>query len=111
MAEMNKPPKHRSPSYPSSGLEACVTRARVVWDKQMRADTSADTLCRYWGVSGTSGTGLSVMAAMKAYGLLEAVGKGASTWGAPVGAGWTLHSALPSSTLGRSTTTIHRSAK
>ncbi len=63
--------KPRSPSYPGIHLGEAIARAKRVWDKDRRNEASEDTILGHWGYSPKSGLGLVILAALKAFGLLE----------------------------------------
>jgi hypothetical protein len=63
--------KPRSPSYPGINLRDAIARAIQVWNKDRRNEASEDTILGHWGYKPKSGLGLVILAALKAFGLLE----------------------------------------
>lgn len=67
--------RHRSPAYPSIGLEVAIDRARAVWEYERRTPTSADVIVTHWGYAPNSANGMRCLAALKQYGLLDETGE------------------------------------
>lgn len=68
-----KKSKHRSPNYPSIGLEKALERAQTVKDQAGRNYMSATVAYELWGYK--AGAGAQVVAALKAFGLIETQGE------------------------------------
>ena len=68
----------RSPAYPSITIDDAVERARVLYKIEGKHPTLAQTAASHWGYKPRSSGGLKTIAALKAYGLLDAEGSGAT---------------------------------
>jgi hypothetical protein len=75
MAEPVQEPKRgktRSPNYPFIPLQAAIERAREFYKREAKNAASPDVAVTAWGYGSTSsGTGRQVLAALRAFGLLE----------------------------------------
>ncbi len=69
--------KPRSPSYPGINLSDAIARASQMWNRDRRNEASEDTILGHWGYKPKSGFGLVILAALKAFGLLETTKTGA----------------------------------
>ena len=69
-----KTKRHRSPAYPSIGLEAAIERAMVIWQHERRTEASVDVLASHWGYKPNSANAMRCIAALKQYGLLVDIG-------------------------------------
>lgn len=77
MAEtQHKPKRKRSPSYPGYGLEACVDKAKAVFDVEHEHDAPMEALAEHWGAKQTSSSFTLWIAALKQFGLLDEMGAG-----------------------------------
>jgi hypothetical protein len=63
----------RSPNYPYLSLPGAIERAEAVYAKVGRHTTGKEVLSDAWGLAATSGTFRLVLAALRAYGLLDNV--------------------------------------
>lgn len=66
----------RSPNYPSISLPEAIERVRKVYDREHTHKAAPEVIAKALGYAGVNGSSLSVMSAMKKYGLLEEVGDG-----------------------------------
>jgi hypothetical protein len=66
----------RSPNFPSLPLEEAVSFAKVIWDKNRKALIPREAAAKDLGYSGLTGRSMSVLGALKQYGLLEITAKG-----------------------------------
>jgi hypothetical protein len=75
MAEPLQEPKRgktRSPNYPFIPLQAAIERAREFYKREAKNAASPDVAVTAWGYGSTSsGTGRQILAALRAFGLLE----------------------------------------
>lgn len=69
--------KERSPSYPFISLPKALERARAFSDAHKRSPTRLASAAETWGYAPTSSGLLQTASALKAFGLLEDLGKGA----------------------------------
>lgn len=60
---------HRSPSYPAIGLREAVEKAAVLFKKDGQAGSSRESAFEHLGYTGATGTSLTVLSALKKYGL------------------------------------------
>jgi hypothetical protein len=72
-----KPKKMRSPAYPGINLEVALKRARGLYDKERRNPVAYPVAVGYWGFGPKSSGGLVSVAAMKSFGLIEDIERGA----------------------------------
>ena len=72
-----KSKKTRSPAYPGINLEIAVKRAKGLYDRERRNAVSFSVAVGYWGFGAKSSGGLVSVAAMKSFGLIEEVERGA----------------------------------
>lgn len=72
----NKAARMRSPNYPGIGLREAVDRAHVFYNADKRNWAHVDNALHHWGFKPSSGAGGVVVAALKAFGLLEDEGAG-----------------------------------
>lgn len=71
---MNEMPRKKSPRAPSIPLDEAVERALKVYEKERRHATPTDVVAQNLGYkSANNGSALSVIAALRSYGLLEKV--------------------------------------
>src|SRR5262245_42753968 len=66
--------KERSPNYPAIDLETALARARVLREKEGRNFTPVSAVFKHWGYSSRSSGGLTTLAALKRFGLLDEQG-------------------------------------
>jgi hypothetical protein len=64
--------KPRSPGYPGIDLSKAIERAGALYKQQNRYEAATETILQHWGYKGKTGPGLVTLAALKAFGLLEA---------------------------------------
>jgi hypothetical protein len=69
--------KMRSPAYPGINLEIALKRARALYKDERRNAVAYNVAVNYWGFGPKSSGGLVSVAAMKSFGLLEDVERGA----------------------------------
>jgi hypothetical protein len=62
--------KHRSPAYPSDGLETCYKWAKKIYEAERRNATSALIVVKHMGYSSLSGASRTGLSAMKKFGLV-----------------------------------------
>jgi len=67
-----KKARHRSPNYPSIGLEKALERAQVIKSQAGRAAISVVTAYKLWGYK--KGAGDQTVAALKSFGLIDVSG-------------------------------------
>lgn len=72
-----KPKKMRSPAYPGINLEIALKRAKGLYDKERRNPVAYAVAVGYWGFGAKSSGGLVSVAAMKSFGLIEDIERGA----------------------------------
>lgn len=65
----------RSPNYPAISLPEAIERIRKVYEKEHTHKAAPEVVAKALGYSGLNGASLSVMSALKKFGLLEEVGK------------------------------------
>lgn len=65
----------RSPNYPAVSLPEAIERARKVYEKEHTHKAPPEVVAKALGYSGLNGASLSLISALKKYGLLEEVGK------------------------------------
>jgi hypothetical protein len=73
-----KKKRDRSPNYPGLGLEQALERARRLHGAQGRHAAPADVAIRNMGLSPKSGSGLTALAALKKFGIVEDRGQGSN---------------------------------
>lgn len=68
-----EPPKkrHRSPNYPAVGLKEALEKTKKFYDLDGKAGAPAETAAKHIGFASAHGQALSVLAALKSFGLLE----------------------------------------
>lgn len=64
----------RSPNYPGLTLEDAHERAKVLYEKENRSETTVQVVLKHWGYSDKSGPGLVALAALKAFGFVDIEG-------------------------------------
>lgn len=69
--------KMRSPAYPGINLEIALKRARGLYDRERRNAVAFSVAVSYWGFGPKSSGGLVSVAAMKSFGLIEDIERGA----------------------------------
>lgn len=62
--------KHRSPSYPASGLKEAIDRARVIWTHENKHPVSISVAAKHWKYSEKSSGARSTVSALVKYGLV-----------------------------------------
>jgi hypothetical protein len=67
----DKKPRQRSPNYPALGLKAAVEKVRLLYDADKRAGAPIDAALKHMGFSTKHGQALTVLSALKKYGLVE----------------------------------------
>jgi hypothetical protein len=72
-ATVVKKSKHRSPNYPSIGLEKALERAQIIGDQAGRNLMPVTVAYNLWGYK--QGAGAQTVAALKAFGLIETQGE------------------------------------
>lgn len=72
----DKARKERSPSFPFIPLEKAIERARAMGDAHKRSPARPTTVADTWGYAPSSSGLQQTIAALKAFGLLEDIGKG-----------------------------------
>jgi hypothetical protein len=65
----------RSPNYPAVSLTEAIERARKVYEKEHTHKAAPEVVAKALGYSGLNGASLSLISALKKFGLLEEVGK------------------------------------
>ncbi len=65
----------RSPNYPAISLRQAVEQIRKVYSKEHNHKASADVVVKAMGYGGLNGASMTVLSALKKYGLLEEVGE------------------------------------
>jgi hypothetical protein len=68
--------KDRSPSYPAIGLRQAIEFAQSLWENERHHRVLVSTAAASMGFAATSSKGISVVAALKKYGLLSEEGSG-----------------------------------
>ena len=74
MSEQPRSKKHRSPAYPFIGLNAAISRARELYEKQRTHPGRIPTVAGHWGFRPKSSGGLQTIGALKQFGLMEDAG-------------------------------------
>lgn len=70
-AETDKKKRTRSPNYPAVGLKGALDRTRKFYELDGKAGAPIETAARHIGYSAAHGEALSMLAALKSFGLLE----------------------------------------
>lgn len=65
----------RSPNYPAVSLTEAIERVRKVYEKEHTHKAAPEVIAKALGYSGLNGASLSLISALKKFGLLEEVGK------------------------------------
>jgi len=65
----------RSPNYPAIGLQSAIDRAAKIYEKEHTHKAPSDVVAKALGYQGLNGKSLTVLSALKKYGLLEDIGK------------------------------------
>lgn len=65
--------RERSPNYPAYGLPTALQFAKMVWSQEKRTPVEVEVIARALGSESVSGPVRSKVAAMRQYGLLQAV--------------------------------------
>lgn len=68
--------KGRSPNYPAISLPDAISRAELVYKKEHTHPAPPEVIAKAMGYSGLSGKSLTVVSALKKYGLLEETDSG-----------------------------------
>lgn len=63
--------RHRSPNYPAVGLAEALERTKRFFDVDGKAGAPTETAAKHIGFASAHGAALSVLAALKSFGLLE----------------------------------------
>lgn len=66
---------HRSPAYPAFSLKQAIEKARTFFQKEGKHEAAVNTAAIHWGLSATSSTRLTTVAALKAFGLMSDSGE------------------------------------
>ncbi len=83
VVEIDKKERQRSPNYPAIGLREAVERVRKLYEMDGRAGAPANLVAKHIGYSSAHGQAMSVVAALKKFGLItETGGRLAPTQGA-----------------------------
>jgi len=69
----SKKPRHRSPNYPTVGLREAVTRVRKLYEADGKAGAPSELAAVHIGFAKPHGQAMSVLAALKKFGLLSEV--------------------------------------
>jgi hypothetical protein len=69
--DTNKKPRHRSPNYPAIGLREALERTKRFYAMDGKAGAPTETAAKHIGFASAHGQALSVLAALKSFGLLE----------------------------------------
>src|SRR5271170_7642360 len=72
-AAEDKKPRHRSPNYPTVGLREAVARVRKLYEADGKAGAPAELAAVHIGFAKPHGQALSVLAALKKFGLVSEV--------------------------------------
>jgi hypothetical protein len=65
----------RSPNYPAISLPEAIERVRKIYNKEHTSKASPDVVVKAMGYNGLNGASMTILSALKKYGLLEEVGK------------------------------------
>lgn len=65
-------PKPRSPSYPGINLERAIDRATIIYEHERKHEVAVETVCKHWGFKPKTGPATVTLAALKAFGLVDA---------------------------------------
>jgi len=65
----------RSPNYPAISLPEAIERVRKIYNKEHVSKASPDVVVKAMGYNGLNGASMTILSALKKYGLLEEVGK------------------------------------
>lgn len=68
-----KKTRQRSPNYPAVGLREAVQRVKMLWDQDGKAGAPEKIAAQHIGFKTAHGQALSVLAALKKFGLVESV--------------------------------------
>src|SRR5258707_323295 len=68
--------RHRSPNYPSVSLVKAIELAGRLYEQNRMATVAGAVACKLWGVKITSSSGMRLLSAMQAFGLIEVQGAG-----------------------------------
>jgi hypothetical protein len=71
ITETEKKKRTRSPNYPAVGLKEALDRTRKFYELDGKAGAPTETAAKHIGYSAAHGEALSVLAALKSFGLLE----------------------------------------
>ena len=66
----------RSPAYPSIDLETAIDRVGVFYEREKRNRANVSVALGHWGYGKKSGLGMQLIAALKAFGLMDTSGSG-----------------------------------
>lgn len=73
--KQERPQRHRSPSYPADGLEACIEWAKKIYAAEKKAVISSAIAVKHMGYSGiSSGAARVSLSSMKKFGLVSEEG-------------------------------------
>ncbi len=65
----------RSPNYPAIGLQSAIDRLAIVYEKEHTHKAPSDVMARALGYQGLNGKSLTLLSALKKFGLLDEIGK------------------------------------
>jgi hypothetical protein len=75
-ADGGKVTRHRSPNFPAINLEKAVERAEKLKNRYSRTQVPLEVAQEWWGYKRNSSSGQQIVAALRAYGLLDVEGEG-----------------------------------
>ncbi|HXO42692.1 MAG TPA: hypothetical protein VN999_14660 [Thermoanaerobaculia bacterium] len=67
--------KSRSPNYPGISLGDALERARLIYDREHRGKMAQEVVAAHLGYNGLNGASLTMISALRKYGLLEGEGR------------------------------------
>lgn len=67
--------KLRSPNYPAVSLRDALERVRKVYEKEHTTKAAPDVVVKAMGYASLNGASMTILSALKKYGLLEEIGK------------------------------------
>lgn len=74
--QIKKRSRGRSPSYPGINLESAIERAKTIWKAEGQNLVPIGAAFEHWGYKPKSSGGLTALAALKKFGLIEDEGSG-----------------------------------
>ena len=72
-SDQAKKARHRSPNYPTVGLRSAIERVRKLYENDGKAGAPPELAAKHIGFSSAHGEAHSVLAALKKFGLVDAV--------------------------------------